>query len=87
MKDEIDLMARNKVQELVDLPPQRKSIGNKWVFKIKHRENGSIDKFKAHLVAKVFTQIESIDYEETFSPMVRFASIRLLLALVAHLEL
>jgi len=46
-----------------------------------------IDKFKAHLVAKGFTQIEGVDYEETFSPVVRIASIRLLIALVSHLDL
>ena len=87
MKDEIDSMARNKVWELVDLPPQRKFIGNKWIFKIKHRADGSIDKFKTRLVAKGFTQVKGIDYEETLSPMVRFASICLLLALVAYFGL
>jgi len=79
--------ARNKVWELVDLPPDHKSMGNKWVFKIKQWADGSIDKFKVRLVAKDFTQIEGIDYEETFSTIVRFASIRLLVALVAHLDL
>ena len=52
MKDEMDSMARSKVWELVDLPPQCKPIENKWVFKIKRRTHGSIDKFKARLVTK-----------------------------------
>ena len=87
MRDEMDSMARNKVWKLVDFPPQRKSIGNKWVFKIKRRVDGLIDKFKACLVTKGFTQIEGTAYEETFSHVVTFASIRLLLAMVAHLDL
>ena len=57
MKDEMDSMARNKVWEFVDPPPQRKSIGNKWVFKIKRRADGSIDKYKARLVVNGYTQL------------------------------
>ncbi|KAL0394937.1 UNVERIFIED_CONTAM: Retrovirus-related Pol polyprotein from transposon TNT 1-94 [Sesamum latifolium] len=78
-------MAKNNVWELVDLPARRKTIGNKWVLKVKHKEDGSIDKFKARRMAKGYTQREGIDYEETFSPVVRFTSVRLIL--VAHLDL
>jgi len=87
MKDEMDSTARNKVWDLVDFPPQRKSIRKKWAFKIKLRVGGAIDKFKAHLVAKGFTHFDGVDHEETFSHVVRFASIFLLLALVVHLDL
>ena len=66
IRDEMDSMARNKIWELVDPPPQWKSIGNKWVFKKKRRADGLIEKFEARLVAKGFTQTEGIDYEETF---------------------
>jgi len=83
----MDCMLRNKVSKPVVLPPYRKYIGNKYVFKIKRRVNGSIDKFKASLVVKGFTQIKVIDYQETFSSVMRIASICLLLALVAHLNL
>ena len=55
MRDEMDSMAMNQVWELVDLLPWRKTIGNKWVLKIKHKEDGSIDKYKACLVEKGYT--------------------------------
>ena len=74
IKNEMDLMSRNNVYELVNLSTQRKSIRNKCIFKIKLSMNGSIDKFKVHLMVKGFTQIEGMNFKETFAPMVRFFS-------------
>jgi Reverse transcriptase (RNA-dependent DNA polymerase) len=73
---EIDALSKNKTWELVDLPPGRKAIKSKWVFKLKNDGH-----YHARLVAKGFTQIPGIDYDETFSPIARFESLRLLLAL------
>ena len=83
LQEEMSSMQNNNVWELVDLPPRRKTIGNKWVLKVKRKVDGSIDRFKAHLVAKGYTQQEGIDYEDSFSLMVRFASIHLILPIVA----
>ena len=87
MRDEMDSMAKNQVWEFVDLLPGRKTIGNKWVLKIKCKADGLIDKYKACLVAKGYTLRKVIDYEETFSPVVRFVFIHLILAIIAHLDL
>ena len=87
MEEEMNSMKSNIVWDFVDLPPSRRIVGNKWVLNIKCKANGTIDRYKAQLVAKGYTQQEGIDYEETFSPMIRCASIHLILAILARMDL
>ena len=81
MDVEFDALIRNKTWHLV--PPQKGKnvIDCKWVYKIKRRSDGKIDRYKARLVAKGFKQRYGIDYEDTFSPVVKAATIRLVLSL------
>ena len=87
MREEIESIKKNQVWQLVDIPKDRKAIGRKWILRKKLKLDGSLDKYKARLVAKGFTQVEGIDYEETFSPIVKFQYIRTLAALVACRDL
>ena len=87
MEEEMNSMKSIRVLDLVDLLPGRRTVGNKWVLNIKHKVDGTIDIYKARLVAKGYIQQEGIDYEETFSPVVRFASISLILAILERMDL
>lgn len=79
---EFDALRRNKTWHLVPLVKGRNVIGCKWVYKIKRRSDEKIERYKAWLVAKGFKQRYGIDYEDTFSPVVKAATIRLVLSLV-----
>ena len=72
---------------LVPRPKNKHVIGTKWIFKNKQDENGVIVRNKARLVGEGYSQMEEIDYEEKFTPVVRFESIRILLAIVCSLRI
>lgn len=87
MKEKMESMKVNQVWDLVDIPPIHKVIRIKWILRIKRKVYGIIERYKVRLIAKGYTKKKSIDYEETFSLVERFASIRLILVVVAHLNL
>ena len=70
-----------------EIPKGAKTVGCKWVYKIKYDSKGNIEKYKARLVAKGFTKREGIDYNETFSSVSCKDSFRIIMALVAHFDL
>lgn len=87
MKDEMVALGKNGTWDLVELPKDRKTVGCKWVFKVKRGVNDTEDRYKARLVAKGFSHKAGIDFHEIFSPVVKIVSNRIVFALVALLDL
>eukprot|EP00253_Pinus_taeda_P004324 PITA_04324 len=86
MNEEYHSLLANDTWDLVPLPKGRKLVRCKWVYRTKYGPDGKVDKHKARLVAKGFPQVEGIDYTETFSPVAKMNSIRLVLSLAASLK-
>ena len=84
MDAELQSLQKNHTWVLSDLPLGKKPISCKWVYKVKYHADGTLDKYKARLVARGFTQREGIDYEETFAPTAKMSTIRILLAIAAQ---
>ena len=83
MAEEIAALERTSTWDLVPLPPHVTPITCKWVYKVKTRSDGSLERYKAHLVARGFQQEQGCDYEETFAPVAHMTTVCTLLAVAS----
>src|SRR5713226_3737955 len=86
MIKEYQSVMKNDVWDVVPRPKGKSVVTSKWIYKIKHAADGSIEKYKARFVARGFSQKEGIDYEETFAPVARYTSIRAIMALASMMK-
>jgi hypothetical protein len=85
MLEEYMYIIKKNVWDIVPRPKDKSMVSSKWIYKIKHVSNGSVEKFKARFVARGFTQKEGIVYEENFSPVARYTSIQAIISLASVL--
>jgi hypothetical protein len=81
MQEEYDSITWNDVWEVVPRLEGKLVVTSRWLYKIKYAADGSIEKHKARFVVRRFSQVEGIDYDETFTPIVRYTSIRIIMAI------
>ena len=77
--EEMQVLKKNDTWDIVELPKGKYLVDRKWVFTIKYKSDGNINRYKAQLVAKGFTQSFGVDYNETFAPIAKLNTIRVLL--------
>eukprot|EP00253_Pinus_taeda_P032732 PITA_32732 len=85
MQEEYFSIMKNDVWEVVSRPEGKSVVTSIWLYKVKHAGDGSIEKFKVRFVARGFSQVEGVDYEETFTPVARYTSIRSIISIAAEM--
>ena len=85
MVEEYQSIMKNDVWEVVPRPEGKSVVTSKWIFKIKHASNGSVEKYKARFVARGFSQKEGVDCDETFAPVAKYTSMGAIISLASGL--
>ena len=87
MQDEMDSLHENYTYDLVELPKGKRALRNKWVYKVKTGEVDNTPRYKARIVVNGFQQKKGVDFDEIFAPVVKMASIRIVLSIAASMDL
>jgi hypothetical protein len=85
--EEMDALDKNEAWDIVDFLAGRKSVGRKWLFKKKFNVEGKVEKYKARVVEKCYSQVEGIDFGDSFSPVAKLTSIRFILSIDVSFDL
>ena len=83
--EEYNSIMKNDVWEIVPRPEGKSVVTSRWLYKVKKAADGNVDKYKARFVARGFSQVEGVDYDETFAPVAIFSSIRAVISIVAEM--
>ena len=86
MVEEYHSIFKNSAWEIVPRPVEKSVVGSRWIYKVKKVDDGSVENYKSIFVARGFSHIEGIDYDETFAPVSRYSSIRSILALSVQMD-